>query len=74
VVSTLPADHQEVVRLQHFEGLADEEVAERLGVAVGTVKSRSFCAHHRLALELGHVRDGTPSPTPGRSQLQEAKR
>jgi RNA polymerase sigma-70 factor (ECF subfamily) len=56
-VSELPAEEQEVVRLQHFEGLTHAEIAERTGLAVGTVKSRSFRAHKRLAAELGHLRE-----------------
>ena len=56
-VAQLPADEQEVVRLQHFEGLTHTQIAERLGVAVGTVKSRSFRAHKRLAALLGHLRE-----------------
>jgi RNA polymerase sigma factor (sigma-70 family) len=56
-VTELPADEQEIVRLQHFEGLTHTEIAERTGVAVGTVKSRSFRAHKRLAGLLGHLRD-----------------
>jgi RNA polymerase sigma-70 factor (ECF subfamily) len=56
-VEELPADEQEVVRLQHFEGLTHTEIAERLSVAVGTVKSRSFRAHKRLAALLGHLRE-----------------
>jgi RNA polymerase sigma factor (sigma-70 family) len=55
-VSALPADDQQVVRLQHFEGLTHVQIAERLGLPVGTVKSRSFRAHKRLATDLGHVR------------------
>jgi RNA polymerase sigma factor (sigma-70 family) len=56
-VSELPDDEQEVVRLQHFEGLTHTQIAERLGVAAGTVKSRSFRAHKRLATMLGHLRE-----------------
>jgi RNA polymerase sigma factor (sigma-70 family) len=56
-VGQLPADEQEVVRLQHFDGFTHMEIAERLGVAVGTVKSRSFRAHKRLAELLGHLRE-----------------
>ena len=48
-VAELPADEQEMVRLQHLDGLTHDQIAERLGVAVGTVKSRSFRAHKRLA-------------------------
>jgi RNA polymerase sigma factor (sigma-70 family) len=55
-VHALREDEREVVRLQHFEGLTHAQIAERLGVAVGTVKSRSFRAHKRLAAELGHLR------------------
>jgi RNA polymerase sigma-70 factor (ECF subfamily) len=55
-VSLLPDDEKEVVRAQHFEGLTLAQIAARLGVPVGTVKSRSFRAHRRLASELGHLR------------------
>jgi RNA polymerase sigma-70 factor (ECF subfamily) len=55
-VSLLPDDEREVVRAQHFEGLTHEQIAARLGVPVGTVKSRSFRAHRRLASELRHLR------------------
>ena len=58
-VEELPEDERQVVRLQHFEGLTHAEIAERLGVAVGTVKSRSFRAHKRLAGLLGHLRNET---------------
>jgi RNA polymerase sigma factor (sigma-70 family) len=60
-VSLLPDDEREVVRAQHFEGLTHGQIAARLGIAVGTVKSRSFRAHRRLASELGHLRQRTPS-------------
>ncbi len=56
-VAELPDDEREVVRLQHFEGLTHTEIAQRLNVAVGTVKSRSFRAHKRLAESLGHLRE-----------------
>ncbi len=55
-VSALPADDQQVARLQHFEGLTHAQIGERLGVPVGTVKSRSFRAHKRLATDLHHLR------------------
>jgi len=46
-----------VVRLQHFAGMTHGQIADQLGVAVGTVKSRSFRAHRRLATALGHLKD-----------------
>ena len=54
----LPSDERAVMSLQHLEGLTHTEVAARLGVAVGTVKSRSFRAHRRLAEQLGYLRSG----------------
>jgi RNA polymerase sigma-70 factor (ECF subfamily) len=56
-VAELPSDEQEVIRLQHLEGFTHTQIADRLGVAVGTVKSRSFRAHKRLADLLGHLRE-----------------
>lgn len=56
-VGDLPDDEREVVRLQHFVGMTHGQIADRLGVAVGTVKSRSFRAHRRLAIALGHLRE-----------------
>lgn len=56
-VAELPAEEQEVVRLQHFEGFTHVEIAERLKLPAGTVKSRSFRAHKRLAAQLGHLRE-----------------
>ena len=51
----LPADEHEVMRLAYFDGFSYPEIAERLGVPVGTVKSRSFRAHRRLQGLLGHL-------------------
>jgi RNA polymerase sigma-70 factor (ECF subfamily) len=59
-VDELPADEREVVRLQHLEGFSHSEIAERLGLPVGTVKSRSFRAHQRLAARLGYLRGDPP--------------
>jgi RNA polymerase sigma factor (sigma-70 family) len=59
-VSLLPDDEQEVVRAQHFEGLTHEQIAARLGIPQGTVKSRSYRAHRRLASALSHLRQPQP--------------
>jgi RNA polymerase sigma factor (sigma-70 family) len=56
-IAQLPPDEEEVVRLQHLDGFTHAQIAQRLGVAVGTVKSRSFRAHKRLATLLGHLRE-----------------
>jgi RNA polymerase sigma factor (sigma-70 family) len=54
-VDGLPSDEREVVRLQHLEGRSHAEIADRLGVPIGTVKSRSHRAHQRLAGQLRHL-------------------
>ena len=56
-VDALPADEREVVRLQHFEGLTHTQIASRMNLPAGTVKSRSFRAHKRLAELLGHLKE-----------------
>ncbi len=53
----LPDDERIVVRMSHFEGFTHVEIAERLGVPVGTVKSRSHRAHQRLIGLLRHVEE-----------------
>jgi RNA polymerase sigma factor (sigma-70 family) len=59
-VSLLPDDERDVVRAQHFEGLTHKQIAARLGISMGTVKSRSYRAHRRLASALGHLRQPEP--------------
>ena len=51
----LPPDEREVVRLSHLVGMTHQQIAEQLGVPLGTVKSRSSRAHRRLAGLLSHV-------------------
>ncbi|HEY8184143.1 MAG TPA: sigma-70 family RNA polymerase sigma factor [Thermoanaerobaculia bacterium] len=52
LVATLPDRLAEPVFLRYFEELSEREVAARLGVPVGTVKSRIHNALHRLKGEL----------------------
>ncbi len=56
-IDRLPAEEREVVRLQHLQGFTHQEIAERTGVPLGTVKSRSHRAHRRLATLLGHLEE-----------------
>lgn len=52
---------REVVVLRYYAHLTDREIADALGIAVGTVKSRLSRAHDRLAHDehLTTLRDGT---------------
>jgi RNA polymerase sigma-70 factor (ECF subfamily) len=56
-IDALPPDERDVVRLQHLDGLTHQEIADRLGIALGTVKSRSFRAHRSLAGRLAFLRE-----------------
>jgi RNA polymerase sigma factor (sigma-70 family) len=49
----LPGVQREVLTLAYFGGLTQVEIAERLGVPVGTVKARTFRGLRRLAGLLG---------------------
>jgi len=48
-VKRLPPNERDIVRLQHFAQLSHREIAVELGLPIGTVKSRSYRAHRRLA-------------------------
>ncbi|HST86418.1 MAG TPA: sigma-70 family RNA polymerase sigma factor [Kineosporiaceae bacterium] len=56
-LAQLSEEEREIIRLSFFEDLTQTQVAERLGIPLGTVKSRSHRAHRRLAELLAHVRD-----------------
>lgn len=47
-LSELPADQHEVVALSYIEGLSHSEIAERLGLPLGTVKSRMRLAYLKI--------------------------
>src|SRR5262249_46259786 len=54
-IDALPQDEREVVKRSHLLGHTHEEIAQQLGVPIGTVKSRSSRAHKRLAASLAHL-------------------
>ena len=47
-LATLPPDQHEVVSLSYLEGLSHSEISERLGVPLGTVKSRMRLAYQKI--------------------------
>jgi len=53
----LPDDQQAVVRLAYFEGLTQSEIAARLGIPLGTVKTRLRLAFDKLRTRLASIRD-----------------
>jgi RNA polymerase sigma-70 factor (ECF subfamily) len=59
-IGTLPEPYRQTLVLHHLEGLTYDEVAERLGCPVGTIRSRLARARELLArkLEPGIARSG----------------
>jgi RNA polymerase sigma factor, sigma-70 family len=53
----LPPDQREVVRLAYFQGLTHSEIAQRLGIPMGTVKTRLRLAFDKLRLSLAAIKD-----------------
>jgi RNA polymerase sigma factor (sigma-70 family) len=56
-VQALPEEQQEVVRLAYFEGLTHSEIAGRLEIPLGTVKTRLRLAFDKLRAGLASIRD-----------------
>lgn len=57
-LARLSPEHREVIRLAHFESLSLRQVAESLGLPLGTVKSRSYYALRHLRLVLDEMELG----------------
>ena len=52
-VALLPPEQQEVLRLAFFEDIAHTEIARKLNIPLGTVKSRIRLAVQRIRSEIG---------------------
>jgi RNA polymerase sigma-70 factor, ECF subfamily len=67
-LGSLGPEEREIVRLSFFEDLTHVQISQRLGLPVGTVKSRSHRAHRRLAELLANLRepDRPSGPYPDR--------
>ena len=59
VIGTLPVSHREVLDLRFTHQLSYAEIAETLGIPVGTVRSR---LHHAIASVRSRLADGTAVP------------
>jgi len=51
-LARLPAEQREVLELAFYEGLTQSEIAERTGIALGTVKTRTLLAMKKLRAAL----------------------
>jgi RNA polymerase sigma-70 factor (ECF subfamily) len=57
-VAKLAPDLREALTLREVEGLSYEEIAERMGTPIGTVRSRIFRARDAIEVQLRPVMDG----------------
>jgi RNA polymerase sigma-70 factor (ECF subfamily) len=55
-LDALPFDQRTVIVLREVEGLAYDEIAQALDIAIGTVKSRLTRARQTLRARLGAMR------------------
>ncbi|HET6441179.1 MAG TPA: sigma-70 family RNA polymerase sigma factor [Phycisphaerae bacterium] len=51
-IFALPLAHREIISLAHFQGLSYKEMAEALGIPIGTVMSRLHAARRALRTKL----------------------
>jgi RNA polymerase sigma factor (sigma-70 family) len=51
----LPFEQRQVIELMYFDGLSQSKVSERLGLPLGTVKSRTLLGMRRLRSALIEV-------------------
>ncbi|MGC1480333.1 MAG: sigma-70 family RNA polymerase sigma factor [Chthoniobacterales bacterium] len=56
-LTTLSADHREVIVLKEVEDLSYKEIAEVIGCSIGTVMSRLFYARKKMQSELKDLYD-----------------
>jgi len=63
-IESLGDSDREIVRLQHLAGHTHAEIAERLEIPIGTVKSRTHRAHRKLARRLSRFRPEDPPDAP----------
>jgi len=56
-IGQLRPEYRSCILLRHVEGLAYEEIAELLGLPLGTVKTYIHRARHELRDSLAHLRD-----------------
>jgi RNA polymerase sigma-70 factor (ECF subfamily) len=63
----LSDDERQIIRLTFYDDLTHTQIAERLNLPIGTVKSRSHRVYRRLAQLLAHVQDGPDTGTGNRA-------
>jgi RNA polymerase sigma factor (sigma-70 family) len=54
-LAELPEEQRDVIRRMYFEGQSQSQIAERTGLPLGTVKSRTLLAMRRLRARIGDL-------------------
>jgi RNA polymerase sigma-70 factor (ECF subfamily) len=54
-IDQLAPEEATIIRMHHLDGMTHAQISDQLGIALGTVKSRSHRAHTKLADLLGHL-------------------
>jgi RNA polymerase sigma-70 factor (ECF subfamily) len=67
-LAALPVEQRSAIVLVDVQGYPVAEAAEMLGVAEGTIKSRCARGRARMALALGHLREGDVAHPTGGNQ------
>ena len=52
-LADLPPEQRDVIQRMYFDGLSQSQIAERTGLPLGTVKSRTLLGMRRLRAQLG---------------------
>jgi RNA polymerase sigma-70 factor (ECF subfamily) len=62
-LETLPPDQRRTIEMAYFGGMTQVQIADELGIPVGTVKTRTFAAMAKLRRALTQGSDVSPSDT-----------
>lgn len=57
-LDALPAEQRAVIELGYFGGMSSSEIAEKVGISIGTVKSRTAAGLNKLRQRLGSTPGG----------------
>ena len=66
-VEALPQDLREAITLREVEGMSYEEIAERMGCPIGTVRSRIFRAREAIDARMKPLLDNDEQPQRSRA-------
>jgi RNA polymerase sigma-70 factor (ECF subfamily) len=72
-LATLPPDQREAIELAYFGGLTHQEIAQKTGAPLGTIKGRMRLGLHKLRNSLGDLLPPDSSSQSGDAPAQSAR-